>query len=200
MNYQIVALENDDIINEDIWSVFDKKCEEALSVEEDCIAIQLRTEMGGGVPLLNWIEKWQEKFQKKGKLFYVVSDSPVQLESMELSHPDQNLNYTSTISDLEDHINYSSAPLPVKEVNDEETATNTITENEIYLDDIKSAPAQEVQDIVIESGEVISIAGEYLCQGCGTRRMWMKGKEVTPCDNPECFEPAKGWKLDFDLF
>lgn len=199
MNYQILCLENDDIIDDDIWSVFDKKCKEALSAEEECIAIQLRDEMEGGVPLLNWLEKWQEKFQKVGKTFYVVSDNSVQLESLEFSHPDQNLNYTSTIGELEDRINYSPVTQLV-EIEEEPTPPVKETKNEIYLEDIKSSPVKEEQEVIIGAGEIISIAGEYLCRGCGIRRMWMKGKKVTPCDNPECFEPGKGWKLDFDLF
>ena len=199
MEYQLIGLEIDEGTNTDIWSLFNTRCEAALSAEEECIAVQLRPEMEGGVPLLNWIENWQEQFQKKGKIFYVVSDDPVQIESMELSHPDQDLHYTTSISELEDRIAHTSAP-PKKEDDDETVATRDSTENEIYLEDIVSAATTEEKEVILEAGETISIAGEYLCRGCGTRRMWMKGKTVTPCDNPECFEPDKGWKLDFDLF
>ncbi len=69
MNYQIITLTDEEIINEDVWSAFDNKCGNSLHSEEECIAIQLRAEMGGGVPLLDWLEKWQEKFEKTGKRF-----------------------------------------------------------------------------------------------------------------------------------
>lgn len=194
MSYQIIACEDHEIIDEDIWTVFDKKCNEALSIEEKYIAVHLRSEMGSGVPLLDWIEKWQANFSEEGKGFYVISDDPQQLESMELSHPDQNLNYVSSIADFKDRMKHII----------EETEETIVQESkeETVESDYKSPTVvkEQAQTVQLTIGDTVTIAGEYVCEGCGTTRMWMKGKKVTACKNPECFEPSKGWKLDFDLF
>lgn len=197
MESRIIVVNDNEITEEDVWAVFNKKCEEAVSSEEKYIAIFLRPELGSGVPLLDWLEKWQVKCQKSNKFLYVISDNKQQLESMELSSLDQNLNYFSSINEFEDHTRDSAAGLE----QEEEVLTVAGTEEQIDRKEISFPNIKDVpQTISLVVGDTVKISGEYICQGCGVGRMWMKGKEITACPNPECFEPSKGWKLDFDLF
>lgn len=197
MESRIIVVNDNEITEEDVWAVFNKKCEEAVSSGEKYIAVFLRPELGSGVPLLDWLEKLQTRFQKSNKFLYVISDNKQQLESMELSSLDQNLNYFSSINEFEDHTRDSAAGLE----QEEEVLTVAGTEEQIDRKEISFPNIKDVpQTISLVVGDTVKISGEYICQGCGVGRMWMKGKEITACPNPECFEPSKGWKLDFDLF
>ncbi len=196
MGYQIIDCDETELTEENIWTVFDRKCEEALSSEDDNIGIELRPEMGSGVPLLGWIENWLSRFSEKGKTLCIISDDPQQLETMELSHPDQNLTYVSSRREYEDRVQSLPEVAPksvgVEQIKPEETG-NIKGEIPVTIDEQK-------QEVFLADGASVDIAGEYICQSCGISRMWMKGKTATGCSNPECFEPSKGWKLDFDLF
>lgn len=197
MESRIIVVDDNEIAEEDVWTVFDKKCDEAVSSDEKYIAVFLRPELGSGVPLLDWLEMWQAKFQKNNKFFYVISDDKQQLESMELSSLDQNLNYFSSVSEFEDLTHESSSGIEEKsEVLTEDKNEEIIEKGEISCPDIKDVP----QTIFLAIGNTVEISGEYNCQSCNVGRMWMKGKKITACPNPECFEPSKGWKLEFDLF
>lgn len=196
MGFQIISCDETELAEENIYTVLDRKCEEALSGEDECIGIELRSEMGGGVPLLDWIENWLSSFSEKGKVLYMISDDPQQVETMELSHPDQNLTYVTSRREFEDSV--QSLP---------EVAPKSVSVEQIKpekTEDIKSeipvTISEQEKTVILADGASVDIAGEYICQSCGTSRMWMKGKTATGCRNPECFEPSKGWKLDFDLF
>ncbi len=196
MGYQIISCDETELTEENIWTLFDNKCGEALSGEDDYIGIQLRPEMGSGVPLLGWIENWLASFSEKGKTLCIISDDPQQLETMELSHPDQNLTYVSSCKEFEDRVQSSPKIAPKSVVVEQKKPEETVA----VKDDIPVTINEQKQETFLAEGAIVDIAGEYICQSCGTTRMWMKGKTATGCLNPECFEPSKGWKLDFDLF
>lgn len=202
MSYRIITCEESEIISEDIWEVCNKKCNDALSADEAHIAVQLRPEMGGGVPLLDWIAKWRENFLHEGKTLYIISDDPQQQESMELSHPDQNLVFVTSEKEFKDQMRLVS-PEVTKVIEEKKVAVEDTEEKEV-IDSTGSQTPVSIEDqkqaVFMAVGEIVEIAGEYICQSCGATRMWMKGKTVTGCQNPECFDPSKGWKLDFDLF
>ena len=197
MNNQVIVVDDNEIADEDVWGIFNNKCNDALSSEEKFVAVYLKSELGTGVPLLNWLETWQARFQKEGKSFFVISEDKQQIESMELSGPEQDLNYFTSVNEFEDHIKFSPAGSEEKEVVISEEEIEKKQEKDDYsYPTFKDGP----QTISLAVGDTVEIAGEYTCQSCGIGRMWMKGKEVAACKNPECFEPSKGWKLDFDLF
>lgn len=197
MNKRIIVVDDSEIDDDDVWAVFDKKCNEAASSDEKYIAVFLRPDLGSGVPLLDWLEKLQAKFRENEKFLYIISEDKQQLESMELSSLDQQLNYFSSVNKFEDIAKESPAGIEKKEeVLPEEKTEGDHKKDNVYYSDIKDIP----QTITLAVGDTVTIAGEYTCQSCGIGRMWMKGKEITACPNPECFEPSKGWKLDFDLF
>ena len=197
MNNQIIAIDENEIEDEDVWGIFNKKCTDALSSDEKSVAIHLRSELGSGVPLLNWLETWQARFQKEGKSFFVIAEDSQQIESMELSGPDQDLNFFTSVYEFEDHVRLSQP--------DPEEKVAVLVKKEIgkkqEKDDYSFAAFKDgPQTISLAVGDMVEIAGEYACQSCRTSRMWMKGKKVAKCKNPECFEPSKGLMLNFDLF
>jgi hypothetical protein len=59
-------------------------------------------------------------------------------------------------------------------------------------------PLPEQPDMTV--GATVEISGEYVCAGCGMVRTWLKGDILEPCDNVECLNNSKGWKLSCDLF
>jgi hypothetical protein len=204
VSYRVVTCDDAEMISDDIWTVLNTKCSEALSSHEEHVAVQLRPEMGSGVPLLDWIGKWQESFSQKGKNLYIITDNQQQLESMELSHPDQNLAYCTSLHEFEEQMEPFSADdaegqresgetVPAEEIDTRENFDSTGSQ-------IPSSLDEKGRAVIMAVGETVEIAGEYICQSCGTSRMWMKGKTVTRCQNPECFDQSKGWQLDFDLF
>lgn len=194
MDYTIIAIEDDGLANNDVWHVFDRRCTESLSSENRNIAICLRAEMGSGLPLLDWLELWHAKFQKERKSFHIITDDPKQIESIELSSPDQNLVFFSSVNDYEAFI--KGMPQDLKEQESVKTKEKP-SGKDGYLQPLVK---EEVKEQLLNVGDTVAIAGEYVCLGCGVNRMWIKGKEVAACKNPECFEPFKGWKLNFDLF
>jgi len=213
VSYRIVTCDDSEIISDDIWTVYNTKCSDALSSIDEHVAVQLRPEMGSGVSLLDWIGKWQDNFTEKGKKLYIISDDQQQLESMELSHPGQNLVYMTSIQEFEEQLGTMSSAYSEEEfygegqIDGKQTAAPVVEdvyEEREYFDSTgiqKPLSIEEQQNAVKMSvGDIVEIAGEYTCQSCGSSRMWMKGKKVTGCQNPECFDPSKGWQLDFDLF
>ncbi len=307
LNTRIITIEDNEIANEDVWDIFDNKCNEAISSDEKHIALYLRSEMGSGVPLLDWLEIWQEKFHKEGKSLHIISDNDQQIESMEFSSPNQDLKYFPSVNEFKNYIrliepdfeengdknlvngeeeelkngennefeivqnqraekieNNENGILEVEKVKKKEelkdnesnivnlTKTEELNKNEtntlevgkkeelrdnepntlevekkeelkdnetntletekekksgdIYKEALEKNDYSYLEDTdnlpvtLLSVGNIVTIAGEYKCRSCNGTRMWMKGKKVTICQNPECFEPLKGWELNFDLF
>lgn len=186
---------------EDPWSLFEKKLEETLTKSENYIALHLVDKMGAGLPLLEWLEGWHKKYIKTGKYIYIVPANEQQYESLEFSPPDKEFNYVSSVEELDEIFN----SIPKKEVKQEKKEAPPVPEKKTLSQEIEATFAdveseEETEVVYVSPGDTVAIAGEYSCLGCGSVRMWMKGKEITTCQNPECFHPDKGWKLDFDLF
>ncbi len=169
----------------------DRKCDDALHREELSVAVVLRPEMQSGSFLVNWIENRRREFGERGKMFSVITDDSLQIESLELIHPDSEITYYTSIRNFETSFKQVPASLSLQPA--ESKPVFSVSGN---TRPIEEKPKQ----IVVSIGDTIGISGEYTCLSCGVSRMWLKGKMVSACENQECFESNKWWQLEYDLF
>jgi DNA segregation ATPase FtsK/SpoIIIE-like protein len=284
LEYSIISFDSADLTAQDWWTVCDRKMLRAMIEARQGAAVILAAEMGSSISLLEWIEKWQNRFSKDRKKLYLITANDEQLECLEYSHPDLNLSYFSSSEELAMAVPAVFTPpsltpspkvaprvipktieTPVENLQagepmaagtersdllDEEILTEQpespvsqtpappppavqpaqITSSPAAAPDVpKTAPAPQPpppQKIPIPSipvlapeppspaasepcapsdspnalGTRVEIAGEYVCCGCGQKRMYIKGGRFTSCENAECLHPESGWRLTFDLF
>jgi hypothetical protein len=215
MSYFLIALTDEEIGDQAAATVFDEKLRHALSCKEPSVVIRLRPELGCGTEVLEWLEEWTDKFQKVKKNFFIVPANVNQLECLEVSHPDQELRYAATLEELEDRIavidrqsTLTEGPASEEEaaffVEDEplkkEPAKAALAGNKLDFEVIDKKEDVHVRDVRMQSGSIVQISGEYICEGCRTSRMWLKGDIAKDCENAECVHPGAGWKMTFELF
>jgi hypothetical protein len=216
MAHFLIALTDEEIGDQAAATVFDEKLRHALSCKEPSVVIRLRPELGCGTEVLEWLEEWTDKFQKAKKNFFIVPANVNQLECLEVSHPDQELRYAATLEELEDRIAAidHQSTLTGLAASEEETAFLVEDVPPAQKGPAKAAHAEDkldfevidkeegvlVRDMRIQSGSIVQISGEYICEGCRTSRMWLKGDIAKDCENAECVHPGAGWKMTYELF
>ena len=72
--------------------------------------------------------------------------------------------------------------------------------DELDFEIIDKEVKKAVPDIRLLPGSIVQISGEYICVGCSTSRMWLKGDVAKNCENAECVHPEAGWKMTYELF
>jgi hypothetical protein len=214
MSHLVIVLTDEEIGNQPVAAVFDEKLRHALSCKDPDIIVRLRPELGCSTEVLVWLEEWTERFQKVKKQIYIVPANVNQLECLEVSHPDQDLKYAATLAELEDWLDIQNVePLPQPEANEEEAVfiikdapqekgplTEARAGDELDFEIIDKEEKKAVPDIRLLPGSIVQISGEYICVGCSTSRMWLKGDVAKNCENAECVHPEAGWKMTYELF
>ncbi|MBN1576549.1 MAG: hypothetical protein JW913_08355 [Chitinispirillaceae bacterium] len=100
MVHQLIAITESIDPGDTVWAAFDRKLEEALNTAEIAASIKLRGEMGHGLELIRWLEGWNLRFKHQRKTLISIAEDPVQLQCLELSHPDMELTYCSSINTI----------------------------------------------------------------------------------------------------
>lgn len=201
MPYYLVDLSDEEIEDRPVIDTFDQKLQSIISQNKNQVALQLRNDMDADTELIEWLEKWSAEFARANKEFIIAPNNPEQLECLEVSHPDQNLKYVSSIDEIQ-----IASDEPVYEQNitfQEEYREEPVTPDDASVEQvaIEPEPEEEPPPPVIQGvSSVTEISGEYECMGCQKSRTWLKGDTILECDNPECLNPEQGWKLICDLF
>jgi len=102
--YQIICIDEKSMENQTVWSAFDQKLHVALYAVERGVSIRLVPEMGSDVTLLEWLANWQKKFKEQEKQFLILAEDPNQYRCLELSHPDLNFTYVSSLNEISNHL------------------------------------------------------------------------------------------------
>jgi hypothetical protein len=205
---------------------YDTRLSSALVEFSSVVALHLRPELPAGIALLAWIDRWNKQFVSVNKHLIAVAGMPQQYQILELSHPDQGLCYVGSAAEVQavaDRLLPKSPakpgegapppPLPsiqiarrsslVPIVEKAESAIGpepAVQEQNAPAADAPGATMAKPAPITISSGRISSVAGEYICNGCGVARMWLKGDTAGKCSNPECSNPEAGWTLTWELF
>ena len=194
--------------------LFEDKLKAVLGDGRFDTALYLREEVPAGISLIGWMDEWNKRFVKIGRQLIIVTATPQQYQTLELSHPDQKLRYVQSQDDLQRFTTHSAAPAdqhklqaapaPVTQVLHRETVPDAPSQ-ETIPPPVAPPPAPASNFIrqappFVTVGGRISLAGEYVCGGCGFPRMWMKGDTTGPCVNTECINTKAGWTLTWELF
>jgi hypothetical protein len=184
MDHQIISLADADFKENKVVEPFERHLRKSLNDIAGTVGLFLRPEQQATSELLDWLEAWTREFRQTGKQLVVIPATADQFEALELSHPDQYLCYYSSLEQWEE-------AFPVEPV--KKTATG-----------VEPAPSFSYEPSVsllpVAVGATVEISGEYACLGCGRQRTWLKGDIMEPCDNVECLDTDKGWKISCDLF
>ena len=100
MRNVLIILDDSDVASAQPTQVFDRRLQDELDGDADCVALQLRPEVRPGVDMLDWLESWVAAYAGAGKEFVIVPATQEQQDVLELSHPDQNLRYVASVEDL----------------------------------------------------------------------------------------------------
>lgn len=100
MVHQLITIAEYPDPKDTVWSVFDRKLEAALEAVEIAVSIRLRPEMGHGMELIRWIEGWNLRFRQQNKTLISIAEDPAQQQCLELSHPNMELVYISSINEI----------------------------------------------------------------------------------------------------
>jgi hypothetical protein len=100
MVHQLITIAEYPDPHDTVWSVFDRKLEAALEAVEIAVSIRLRPEMGHGMELIRWLEGWNLRFRQQNKTLISIAEDPAQQQCLELSHPNMQLVYISSINEI----------------------------------------------------------------------------------------------------
>ena len=199
MSYHVVNLTEANDGDTTTTEAFDSRLEEALRGSERNVAVRLHPSLPGGPDLVDWLANLTKIFSKAGKTLVVLPETPDQRESLDFSHPDQNIRCVTTEDELATMFPGPAAPAsspqqaPQQTMQPPPAAAPGILLTEETEDD--AGPP-----VVVRPGMVSDVSGEYRCMGCGAKRMWLKGDLVLGCVSPECMRTNAGWQLVFDVF
>lgn len=101
MGRELVVLEEKEIHGQPVLPLFDDKLRQALTAKSGVVAICMRPEVECNTDLLEWLEAWSCRFSSANKSFFIVPATAIQLECLEVSHPDMALRYVSTLDELD---------------------------------------------------------------------------------------------------
>jgi len=228
LNHRLINLPDTPQNTAGIYQAFDEVLQKSLIEDTAAIAICLKPEMNAGVELLEWLVKWQRAFAGRGKRFFIVASTPMQVQYLELSHPDERLIYTASLDELfgtypqfqlstpatapsakssspppasADAAAVVGAPAPEPSTHPAPPSHMTAVQPAIpFVQHHAIPPCSEAPSQKISGMQTVKISGEYACTGCGITRMYAKGDIAADCTNPECRSPKSGWKLVFELF
>jgi len=196
--------------------LFEDKLKAVLGDGRFDTALYLREEVPAGISLIGWMDEWNKRFVKIGRQLIIVTATPQQFQTLELSHPDQKLRYVQSPDDLQRFAAHSAAPTEQHKPQAAPTPVTQVLHRETVPDAPPPEPAEtpaapppaaapannpmrQAPPFVAVGGR-ISLAGEYVCGSCGIPRMWMKGDTTVPCVNTECTNTKAGWTLTWELF
>jgi hypothetical protein len=104
MRFALVSFEEAEVdkTGPELRSAFDRKLELALAQgDSPAVVVHLRADMQPSLDLLEWLEQWTKRFAVAGMRCVIVPQTPDQLETLEMSHPDQNLSYAASLDEIE---------------------------------------------------------------------------------------------------
>ena len=101
MGREIIVLEEKEIHDQPVLTLFDDKLRQALTVKGSIVAVCMRPEVECSTGLLEWLEAWNRRFGNVNKTFFIVPATAAQLECLEVSHPDMALRYVSSLDELD---------------------------------------------------------------------------------------------------
>ena len=223
MGNRLIDPDENSLSVETIFETCDRCLEEALGSSDENIIFKVPSVMTDGILLVEWLSQWQQKLNKKRKTLLIVAEDALQMEALELSHPDLQLHYFPSMQDIPFEIETKPATPPsitqpdTSKVSDsaERIEVNTV-QSVASVPPAPSAPADQVDTVQEEEtgndvetavpeielviGARVAVSGEYACRTCKVTRMWLKGDTAGTCENPECPETESGWKLTYELF
>jgi hypothetical protein len=100
MGSEIVVLEETEIRDQPVLTLLDEKLRKALTAKSGLVAVCMRPEIGCNTGLLEWLEAWNRRFRNVNKAFFIIPATPTQLECLEVSHPDMDLRYVTSVDKL----------------------------------------------------------------------------------------------------
>jgi hypothetical protein len=98
--HQLITIAETISPDDSVWSVFDRKLEEALPAVEVAVSVRLSHEMGNGMELVRWLEGWSLRFKQQHKTLICIAEDPLKRECLELAHPNTELIYISSLNEI----------------------------------------------------------------------------------------------------
>jgi hypothetical protein len=206
---ETIACTGTDVKAEDLKRLLEQKLRESLGGTEHFLALQLRPEMRGGLDLVEWLDKCHSLVVGAGKQMVIVTANDTQGQYIELSHPDQNLKFVASIDELKKTLSPAAEEpaVPGEEVGPGPQPATAVPSMARPLQ-ARPRPAVDtsgefspvLSQTPLSIGSQVKLAGEYICLGCNTTRMWLKGEKLKNCTNHECIRPSSGWRLTCELF
>jgi hypothetical protein len=221
VNSRIIELDEIDPDKQNVFDMCDARLEEAIDEPSKLVVLKLPQSAPSGLQLVDWLAQWQNRYIRKGKDLITVVENPHHRESLEFSHPDQNLKFCLSIDELNLPAETESIAPDEEPVGTENsthppaipsavitTTPETLQQAEEPSRTDDTAAAPEEQDFHEEQrreyappiGSVVTFSGEFVCRSCGATRMWLKGDAFSACENAECLDTNAGWKLTYELF
>ncbi|MBN1131338.1 MAG: hypothetical protein JXA71_20295 [Chitinispirillaceae bacterium] len=207
MDHLLITIADEDIKDNKVVDAFERRLRRSLNDKTRFTGVLLRAEQRASSALLNWLELWTREFEAAGQGLIVIPVTREQFEALEISHPDQRLVYYSSVEEWNTAFPVTSETAPTPAPVLAEPPPVAVVTAPAAPEPAPPAPAVEkifmeplVDQPEIAIGVTVEISGEYACTGCGMLRTWLKGDVLEPCDNVECMNCGKGWKLSCDLF
>jgi hypothetical protein len=100
MGREIIILKEEEILDQPVLALFDDKLRRVLTAKNNIVALCIRPEMECSTGLLEWLEAWNTRLRNVNKKFFIVPATATQLECLEVSHPDLDLHYASSLDQL----------------------------------------------------------------------------------------------------
>jgi len=81
-----------------------------------------------------------------------------------------------------------------------EPALKHMREKKLDFEIIEKEEVRHVPDIRLQPGAIVQISGEYICLGCRTSRMWLKGDVAKECENAGMRPSGDRMEMTYELF
>ncbi len=171
--------------NEELSLTLDSEFERALLILHESIPADHF--------LWEWALDWKSKFLEHGKLLSILTSNKSQNDAL------NGLHLKSTKAPITNSVSHDLENLYKELERDDDNAEN--------IKDIINISKYSSQIITHSNNESsvkaksrFEITGEYSCNGCGNREVFLKGELAPICENIDCQGLFDGWILELELF
>lgn len=188
-----IRIPDEHISVEKAYSFYNRDLNETIDSDFDRALLILHKDIPADHFLWEWALDWKSKFLECGKLLSILTSDKKQSDALNGVHLKSSKEpISNTVAhDLEQlYTNLSN-----QDTNPNEIKNNLSTINQIYNSHNKETPK-----LLIMPKSKFLITGEYICNSCGTKTVFVKGETALPCQEENCISPYDGWNLTVELF
>lgn len=188
-----IRIKEDEISSNVAYERYNDELSNTLDSEFDRTLLILHSVIPADHFLWEWALDWKSKFLEHGKLLSILTSNKSQNDALNGMHlKSTKIPITNSVShDLENLY---------KQLEIDDDNAEKIKDNLKISKYASELLLNSNDELMVKTDNRFEITGEYSCNGCGLKEVFLKGELAPACKNLDCQGLSEGWILKVELF